>query len=80
LVDNRVVTLTGAGGAGKTRLAVEVAARIAAEFGDGVWYVDLAPITDPGMVAVAVARALRSFPEMHDLIAGTRHHCALAGE
>jgi hypothetical protein len=58
LVDNRLVTLTGAGGAGKTRLAVEVAARIAAEFGDGVWYVDLAPITHPGVVAVAVARAL----------------------
>jgi hypothetical protein len=58
LVDNRLVTLTGAGGAGKTRLAVEIAGRIAAEFGDGVWYVDLAPITDPGVVAVAVARAL----------------------
>jgi predicted ATPase/DNA-binding CsgD family transcriptional regulator len=58
LVDNRLVTLTGAGGAGKTRLAVEIAARIAAEFGDGVWYVDLAPITHPGVVAVAVARAL----------------------
>jgi predicted ATPase/class 3 adenylate cyclase/DNA-binding CsgD family transcriptional regulator len=58
LADDRLVTLTGAGGAGKTRLAVEIAARIAAEFGDGVWYVDLAPITDPAVVAVAVARAL----------------------
>ena len=58
LVDNRLVTLTGAGGAGKTRLAVEVAARIAAEFRDGVWYVDLAPITHPGVVPVTVARAL----------------------
>jgi predicted ATPase/class 3 adenylate cyclase/DNA-binding CsgD family transcriptional regulator len=57
LVDNRLVTLTGAGGAGKTRLAVEIAARIAADFLDGVWYVDLAPITHPGVVAVAVARA-----------------------
>jgi hypothetical protein len=36
LVDNRLVTLTGAGGAGKTRLAVEIAARIAADFRDGV--------------------------------------------
>jgi predicted ATPase/class 3 adenylate cyclase/DNA-binding CsgD family transcriptional regulator len=58
LVDNRLVTLTGAGGAGKTRLGVEIAARIAAEFGDGVWYIDLAPVTHPGVVAVAVARAL----------------------
>jgi predicted ATPase len=58
LVDNRLVTLTGAGGAGKTRLAVEIAARIAAEFTDGVWYVDLAPVTDPDLVPVALARAL----------------------
>jgi predicted ATPase/class 3 adenylate cyclase len=58
LVDNRLVTLTGAGGAGKTRLGVEIAARIAAEFGDGAWYVDLAPITHPGVVTVTVARAL----------------------
>src|SRR6516164_1234737 len=58
LVDNRLVTLTGAGGAGKTRLSVEVAARIAAEFGDSVWYVDLAPVTHPAIVPVAVARAL----------------------
>ena len=58
LADNRLVTLTGAGGAGKTRLAVEIAARIAAEFRDGAWYVDLAPITHPAVVPVAVARAL----------------------
>ncbi len=58
LVDNRLVTLSGAGGAGKTRLAVEIAARIAADFRDGVWYVDLAPVTHPAVVPVAVARAL----------------------
>jgi predicted ATPase/class 3 adenylate cyclase/DNA-binding CsgD family transcriptional regulator len=58
LADNRLVTLTGAGGAGKTRLAVEVATRIAPEFRNSVWYVDLAPITDPGVVPVTVARAL----------------------
>jgi class 3 adenylate cyclase len=57
LVDNRLVTLTGAGGANKTRLGVEIAARIAAEFGGGVWYVDLAPITHPAVVPVTVARA-----------------------
>ena len=52
--DNRLVTLTGAGGSGKTRLAIQVAG----EFGDDVRYVDLAPITDTELVPVAVARAL----------------------
>ena len=46
------------GRAGKTRLAIQIAAQLATEFGDGVWYVDLAPITDPDVVPVAVARAL----------------------
>jgi predicted ATPase/class 3 adenylate cyclase/DNA-binding CsgD family transcriptional regulator len=58
LAQNRVVTLTGAGGVGKTRLAIQVAAAMAPEFSDGVWYVDLAPITDPELVPVTVARAL----------------------
>ena len=58
LSENRLVTLTGAGGAGKTRLAIEVAGRLSGEFGDGVWCVDLAPITDPELVPVTVARAL----------------------
>jgi predicted ATPase/class 3 adenylate cyclase/DNA-binding CsgD family transcriptional regulator len=58
LANNRLVTLTGAGGAGKTRLAVQVAAETASEFADGVWYVDLAPITDPDVVPVTAARAL----------------------
>jgi predicted ATPase/class 3 adenylate cyclase/DNA-binding CsgD family transcriptional regulator len=58
LADNRLITLTGAGGAGKTRLAIEVASRTANEFPDGVWYADLAPITHPDVVPLTVARAL----------------------
>ncbi len=58
LADDRLVTLTGAGGAGKTRLAIQVAGQLAAEFDDGAWYVDLAPITDPDLVPVATAGAL----------------------
>jgi predicted ATPase/class 3 adenylate cyclase/DNA-binding CsgD family transcriptional regulator len=55
---DRLVTLTGAGGIGKTRLAVQVATQMAAEFGDGVRYVDLAPITDAALVPITAARAL----------------------
>jgi predicted ATPase/class 3 adenylate cyclase/DNA-binding CsgD family transcriptional regulator len=57
LAQNRLVTLSGAGGAGKTRLAIQLAAQLTGEFGDGVWYVDLAPITDPEVVPITVARA-----------------------
>jgi predicted ATPase/class 3 adenylate cyclase/DNA-binding CsgD family transcriptional regulator len=58
LADDRLVTLTGAGGAGKTRLAIEVAAQMCGHFPDGVFYADLAPITHPDMVPLTVARAL----------------------
>ena len=58
LGDNRLVNLTGAGGAGKTRLAVEIAGRFGADFPDGVHYVDLAPVTHPEVVPVVIARAV----------------------
>jgi predicted ATPase/class 3 adenylate cyclase/DNA-binding CsgD family transcriptional regulator len=58
LASNRLVTLTGTGGVGKTRLAVQVASQIAADFSDAVCFVDLAPITAAEVVPVTVARAL----------------------
>jgi non-specific serine/threonine protein kinase len=55
---NRLVTLTGAGGAGKTRLAIEVASRLVEAFPDGVWLVELAALSDPRLVPQAVVAAL----------------------
>jgi len=54
----RLVTLTGVGGVGKTRLALEVAARLVDEFPDGVWLFELAAVTDPAAVPDAVAAVL----------------------
>src|SRR6266481_10037583 len=54
---NRLVTLTGAGGAGKTRLAIEVASRLIEAFPDGVWLLELAALSDPRLVPKAVAQA-----------------------
>jgi predicted ATPase/DNA-binding CsgD family transcriptional regulator len=58
LEEYRLVTVTGPGGVGKTRLAGAVAERMAARFADGAWLAGLAPVRDPAGVAVAVAVAL----------------------
>ncbi len=63
LAECRLVTLTGPGGAGKTRLAGQVAKQVACRFADGVWLAELAAVRDPAQVPAAVAAALG----LHDL-------------
>ena len=63
LAECRLVTLTGPGGAGKTRLAGEVAKQVACRFADGIWLAELAAVRDPARVPATVAAALG----LHDL-------------
>lgn len=58
LEGNPLVTLTGAGGVGKTRLAVRIAAELAGKFRDGAWYIELASITVPAVVPLTVTATL----------------------
>src|SRR5438132_879675 len=71
---HRLVTLTGAGGVGKTRLALEAARQLLLRFPDGVWLVELGPLADPALVPVTVATAvglpLGTGPATADRVAG----------
>jgi class 3 adenylate cyclase len=58
IASSRLVTLTGPGGAGKTRLGLQLAAGLVDGSGDGVWFADLAPLQDPDLVSVTVANVL----------------------
>jgi len=57
--EHRLVTLTGAGGCGKTRLACEAATTMVQDFRDGVWFVDLAPLTNEDLVAKEITEVLK---------------------
>ncbi len=79
---HRLLTLTGAGGVGKTRLALAVASELCDVLADGVWHVDLAPLSDPALVVQTVAAALGvgegAPPLLAQLIAHLQHkHTAL---
>ena len=58
LASTRLLSMTGAGGVGKTRLAVRLASKVVSQFRDGVWLVDLAPLSVPDLVAQTIATAL----------------------
>ena len=77
LGETRLLTLTGPGGTGKTRLALETASRQLDRFPDGVFFVDLSPLTDPTLVTSAIAGVLkvREAPG-RDLASGLRRHLA----
>ncbi|HEY1015225.1 MAG TPA: adenylate/guanylate cyclase domain-containing protein, partial [Herpetosiphonaceae bacterium] len=59
LRQTHLLTLTGSGGTGKTRLSLQVAERLLRRFPDGVWFVELAPLSDPSLVPQAIGQAVR---------------------
>lgn len=71
---NRLVTIIGAGGTGKTRLALKLAEDVAPTYSDGAWLCDLAPVSDPALVADAVAQALGISRETADRLGAVREH------
>jgi predicted ATPase/DNA-binding SARP family transcriptional activator len=58
LTQNRLITLAGPGGIGKTRLSLQVATKVLHQFPDGVWFIELAPLTNPDLIAQTMLSAL----------------------
>jgi predicted ATPase/class 3 adenylate cyclase len=69
---HRIVTLTGPGGSGKTRLALQAAAESVEEYGDGVWFVSLAAVRDPQLIEPTIARVVGGPDDLHEFLAGKR--------
>ncbi|HST05633.1 MAG TPA: AAA family ATPase, partial [Chloroflexia bacterium] len=71
----RLLTLTGPPGVGKTRLCIEIAYKVAGSFDDSVFFVPLAPVSDPGLVASSIAQALKIRPANRgDVLSTLREH------
>ncbi len=73
---SQLVTLTGTGGAGKTRLAEQVAAEVADRYPDGAWWVDLVGVTDPSLVPAAIGRAVGVPDDPDDPLGGVARRLA----
>ena len=69
---HRLVTLTGAGGSGKTRLALQAAADLVDEFADGVWFVSLAALTDASLVEPTIASVVGAKEDLADFLRSKR--------
>ncbi len=69
---HRIVTLTGPGGSGKTRLALQAAAESVEQYGDGVWFVSLAAVEDPQQIEPTIARVVGGPDDLHEFLSGKR--------
>jgi predicted ATPase/class 3 adenylate cyclase/DNA-binding CsgD family transcriptional regulator len=76
VLDNRLVTIMGPGGAGKTRLAQQVGAELVESFPDGVWWIDLVEVSDPALLPSAISRALGLAEQRDDRLGGLARRLA----